>query len=119
MPVPVIVEAVRTPIGRRGGALAGLKAVELLRHVQLEVIERAGIAPELVEQIIGGCVTQIGEHIWLVTFMRDLFFTRIDGHQSSRDTPIGTLYPFQRGIRLEGRRSKWSTHSASRWTCKG
>jgi len=67
MPVPVIVEAVRTPIGRRGGALAGLKAVELLRHVQLEVIERAGIAPELVEQIIGGCVTQIGEQSLNVT----------------------------------------------------
>jgi acetyl-CoA C-acetyltransferase len=64
---PVIVEAVRTPIGRRGGALAGLKAVELLRHVQVEVVRRAGIEPDLVDQIIGGCVTQIGEQSLNVT----------------------------------------------------
>ncbi|HEU4421792.1 MAG TPA: steroid 3-ketoacyl-CoA thiolase [Pilimelia sp.] len=67
MPDPVIVEAVRTPIGRRGGALAGLKAVELLRHVQLEVLRRAGIAPGQVEQIVGGCVTQAGEQSLNVT----------------------------------------------------
>jgi acetyl-CoA C-acetyltransferase len=64
---PVIVEAVRTPIGKRDGALAGLKAVELLRHVQVEVIRRAGIEPSHVEQIIGGCVTQVGEQSLNVT----------------------------------------------------
>ncbi|MYT29261.1 MULTISPECIES: steroid 3-ketoacyl-CoA thiolase [unclassified Streptomyces] len=64
---PVIVEAVRTPIGRRGGALAGLKAVELLRHVQVEVVRRAGVDPAAVEQIIGGCVTQVGEQSLNVT----------------------------------------------------
>ena len=64
---PVIVEAIRTPIGRRGGALADLKAVELLRHVQVEVIKRAGIEPGEVEQIIGGCVTQVGEQSLNVT----------------------------------------------------
>ncbi len=64
---PVIVSAVRTPIGRRGGALAGLKAVELLRMVQLEVLDRVGVGPEQVEQIIGGCVTQAGEQSLNVT----------------------------------------------------
>jgi acetyl-CoA C-acetyltransferase len=64
---PVIVSAVRTPIGKRGGALAGLKAVELLRHVQREVIARAGIEPGTVEQIVGGCVTQAGEQSLNVT----------------------------------------------------
>ncbi|MBV9821318.1 MAG: acetyl-CoA C-acyltransferase, partial [Actinobacteria bacterium] len=64
---PVIVAAARTPIGKRGGWLAGLKAVELLRHVQLEVIARAGIEPDQVEQIIGGCVTQSGEQSLNVT----------------------------------------------------
>jgi acetyl-CoA C-acetyltransferase len=64
---PVIVAAVRTPIGRRGGLLSGLKAVELLRLVQLEVIERAGLRPDDVEQIIGGCVTQSGEQSLNVT----------------------------------------------------
>ncbi len=64
---PVIVATARTPIGRRGGALSGLKAVELLRHVQVEVIRRAGIEPSDVEQLIGGCVTQVGEQSLNVT----------------------------------------------------
>ena len=58
---PVIVEAVRTPIGKRNGWLSGLMAVEILRHVQVQVIERAGIEPGAVDEIIGGCVTQAGE----------------------------------------------------------
>jgi acetyl-CoA C-acetyltransferase len=64
---PVIVAAARTPIGKRGGDLAALKAVELLRHVLAEVIHRAGIEPAMVEQVIGGCVTQIGEQSLNVT----------------------------------------------------
>jgi len=57
----VIVEAVRTPIGRRRGALAGLHPAEILGHVQAAVVERAGLNPFDVEQIAGGCVTQAGE----------------------------------------------------------
>ncbi|SCG39499.1 steroid 3-ketoacyl-CoA thiolase [Micromonospora humi] len=67
MPDAVIVEAVRTPIGRRDGALSGLKAVELLRHVQVEVLRRAAVQPGDVDQIIGGCVTQVGEQSLNVT----------------------------------------------------
>ncbi|AYJ51325.1 steroid 3-ketoacyl-CoA thiolase [Rhodococcus sp. P1Y] len=58
---PVIVEAARTPIGKRGGWLSGLHAAELLGLAQRGAIERLGIAPEEIEQIIGGCVTQAGE----------------------------------------------------------
>ena len=65
--LPVIVAATRTPIGRRGGALAGLKAVELLRHVLMAVLHETGTAPSEVEQIIGGCVTQSGEQSLNVT----------------------------------------------------
>jgi acetyl-CoA C-acetyltransferase len=57
----VIVEAVRTPIGKRGGWLAGLHPTKALGHVQREVIARTGIDPVLVEQVVGGCVTQAGE----------------------------------------------------------
>ncbi|MCZ2528098.1 steroid 3-ketoacyl-CoA thiolase [Streptomyces sp. NPDC059506] len=57
----VIVEAVRTPIGRRGGALAGLHPAQLLGLAQRGVLERAGLAPEEVGQAVGGCVTQAGE----------------------------------------------------------
>jgi len=59
--VPVIVDAVRTPIGRRGGWLAGLHAAELLGAAQQALIDRTGLDPALVEQAIGGCVTQGGE----------------------------------------------------------
>jgi acetyl-CoA C-acetyltransferase len=57
----VIVEAVRTPIGRRRGALAGLHPAELLGHAQTALLERAGLEAAAVEQVAGGCVTQAGE----------------------------------------------------------
>ena len=58
---PVIVEATRSPIGKRNGWLSGLHATELLGAVQKAVVEKAGIDPGEVEQLIGGCVTQSGE----------------------------------------------------------
>ncbi|WP_078323206.1 steroid 3-ketoacyl-CoA thiolase [Mycobacteroides salmoniphilum] len=58
---PVIVEATRSAIGKRGGWLAGLHPAELLGGVQRSVIARAGVDPGEVEQVIGGCVTQFGE----------------------------------------------------------
>jgi acetyl-CoA C-acetyltransferase len=63
----VIVEAVRTPIGRRRGALAGLHPAELLGHAQTALLERAGVDPAEVEQVAGGCVTQAGEQAGNVT----------------------------------------------------
>ncbi|RVW06565.1 steroid 3-ketoacyl-CoA thiolase [Rhodococcus spongiicola] len=60
MGTPVIVEAVRTPIGKRGGWLSGLHAAEILGAAQKGIVDRAGIDPALVEQVIGGCVTQAG-----------------------------------------------------------
>ena len=61
MGTAVIVEAVRTPIGKRGGALAGLHPAEILGSAQAALLERAGIGPASVEQVAGGCVTQAGE----------------------------------------------------------
>src|SRR5215471_9323162 len=63
----VIVEAVRTPIGKRGGALAGLHPAELLGSAQTALLERAGVEPSRVEQVAGGCVTQAGEQSSNVT----------------------------------------------------
>jgi acetyl-CoA C-acetyltransferase len=57
----VIVEAVRTPIGRRGGVLSGLHAAEVLGAAQAALLDRAGLEPAAVEQVAGGCVTQAGE----------------------------------------------------------
>ncbi|HUY62975.1 MAG TPA: steroid 3-ketoacyl-CoA thiolase [Acidimicrobiales bacterium] len=67
MAQPVIVEAVRTPIGKRNGALAGIHAAELLGAAQVELMKRAGIDPAEVEQVVGGCVTQAGEQASNVT----------------------------------------------------
>ncbi|MCW2762931.1 MAG: acetyl-CoA acetyltransferase [Marmoricola sp.] len=58
---PVIIDAVRTPLGKRNGGLAGVHPGELLGFVQREVLRRAGVDPELVEQVVGGCVSQAGE----------------------------------------------------------
>ena len=58
---PVIVEAVRTPIGKRGGSLSGVIAPKLLAVVQQEVIRRAEVEPSEVDQLVGGCVTQGGQ----------------------------------------------------------
>ncbi|GAA3530963.1 steroid 3-ketoacyl-CoA thiolase [Amycolatopsis ultiminotia] len=58
---PVIVAAARTPIGKRGGWLSGLHAAELLGAAQRGLLDRAGLDPAEVEQVIGGAVTQAGE----------------------------------------------------------
>jgi acetyl-CoA C-acetyltransferase len=57
----VILSAVRTPIGRRKGGLAGLHPADLLGVVQRAAVARAGIDPAAVGQIVGGCVSQVGE----------------------------------------------------------
>ncbi|GAB3263908.1 steroid 3-ketoacyl-CoA thiolase [Nocardioides dilutus] len=61
MGTPVIVDAVRTPLGKRKGWLAGVHPAVLLGFAQSEVIRRSGIDADLVEQVVGGCVTQAGE----------------------------------------------------------
>ena len=57
----VIVEAVRTPLGKRNGALAGVHPVELSAHVLKALVERTGFDPALVDDVIWGCVSQVGE----------------------------------------------------------
>src|SRR5216683_2391963 len=57
----VIVEAVRTPIARRNGKLKEMHPVVLGSLVLKEIVKRAGIEPEIVEDVVFGCVTQVGE----------------------------------------------------------
>jgi acetyl-CoA C-acetyltransferase len=63
----VIVDALRTPIGRRGGGLSSLHPAEVLARVQASLIERSGIDPTEVGQVVGGCVSQVGEQSFNVT----------------------------------------------------
>jgi acetyl-CoA C-acetyltransferase len=57
----VIVDAVRTPIGKRNGGLSTLHPAQVLSTVQRAVIDRTGIDPTEVGQVVGGCVSQVGE----------------------------------------------------------
>ena len=57
----VIVDAVRTPIGRRGGGLSSVHPAELLGIVQKALIDRTGIDPAIIGQVVTGCVSQVGE----------------------------------------------------------
>jgi acetyl-CoA C-acetyltransferase len=63
----VIVEAVRTPIGRRNGGLSTVHPADLLGTALSEVVSRSGIDPAEVEQVVGGCVSQVGEQSFNVT----------------------------------------------------
>ena len=57
----VVVDAVRTPIGRRGGGLSTCHPADLLATTLAALVERTGVDPARVGQVVGGCVTQVGE----------------------------------------------------------
>ena len=62
----VIVEAVRTPVGRRGGALKDWHPVDLLARTLEELVARTKVDPARIDDVIAGCVTQVGEQSWNV-----------------------------------------------------
>ncbi|HEX7746257.1 MAG TPA: acetyl-CoA C-acyltransferase [Micromonosporaceae bacterium] len=62
----VIVGAVRTPVGRRRGGLAGVHPVDLSAHVLRALAERTGIDPADVDDVVWGCVSQVGDQAWNV-----------------------------------------------------
>ena len=59
----VMLDAVRTPLGRGrpGGALAQVHPVDLLAHPRAALVERTGIDPGVIDDVIAGCVSQVGE----------------------------------------------------------
>jgi acetyl-CoA acyltransferase len=61
MPTAVIVDAVRTPLGRRNGKLAGAHPVDLAAHTLRAIVERNHLDPATVEDVIMGCVMQVGD----------------------------------------------------------
>jgi len=63
----VIVEAVRTPVGRKNGGLSTLHPAEILGLVQKEVVRRTGIDPAAIEQVVGGNVSQVGAQSFNIT----------------------------------------------------
>jgi len=63
----VIIDAVRTPIGRRNGGLSGVHPADLEGIVLKALVERTGIDPSLVDQVVGGCVSQVGAQSFNIT----------------------------------------------------
>jgi acetyl-CoA C-acetyltransferase len=63
----VIVDAVRSPVGRRNGELASSHAINLLGDVQKALFDRTGVNPAEVGQVVGGCVDQVGMQTMNVT----------------------------------------------------
>jgi acetyl-CoA acetyltransferase family protein len=57
----VIIDAVRTPIGRYGGSLSGVRPDDLLAHTYRALVERTGLDPGLIDDVYGGCGNQAGE----------------------------------------------------------
>ena len=57
----VIVDALRTPIGRLRGGLAGVRPDDLLAHVLQQLVARTGVAPDTVDEVVAGCANQAGE----------------------------------------------------------
>src|SRR5690242_4682506 len=62
----LVVDAVRTPVGRRNGALAGVHPAVLLGRVLPELLARTGVEGGQVQQVIAGCVSQVGEQSYNV-----------------------------------------------------
>jgi len=63
----VIVDAVRTPIGRRNGGLSGVHPADLEGVALKALVERTGIDPSVVDQVVGGCVSQVGAQSFNIT----------------------------------------------------
>jgi acetyl-CoA C-acetyltransferase len=63
----VIVSAVRTPFGKRGGVLAGQHSIDLLATTLVAALDRSGVDPALIGQVVGGCVGQVGMQAMNVT----------------------------------------------------
>jgi len=68
----LIVDAVRSPIGKRGGSLAAVRADDLAAQVLNALVARAGLDPAAVEDVQLGCVTQVGEQGWNIGRMAAL-----------------------------------------------
>jgi acetyl-CoA acetyltransferase family protein len=68
----VIVEAVRTPFGKKNGSLKDVRPDDLLAHVLADLVSRAGVDAAAVEDVIVGCVTQIEEQGWNVARLASL-----------------------------------------------
>ena len=91
-----IVEACRTPVGKRGGSLSSVHSADLGAHILKAVVERSGVDPNAVEDVIFGCIDQLGMQAgdiartaWLVAgFSEDIPGVTIDRQCGSSQQAI-------------------------------
>lgn len=57
----VVVDAVRTPVGKRNGSLSGIHPADLSAHVLTTLVDRTGLRPDEVDDVVWGCVSQVGD----------------------------------------------------------
>src|SRR5438105_4547381 len=86
----VIVDTVRTAIGKRNGKLAGWHPTDLLGFTLEHLVERNGIDPEIVDDVVGGCVTQSGEDMdeYAVESHRRAWASTTNGHFAREILPV-------------------------------
>ena len=96
----VIVEAVRTPIGRRNGGLSTMHALDLLGAAQRALFDRSGVDPREVDQVIGGCVQPVGmqamnvtRNAWLAAGLPlEVAATTVDSQCGSSQQAVGLAF---------------------------
>ena len=96
----VIVEAVRTPIGRRNGGLSTMHALDLLGAAQRELFVRSRVDPGETGQVVGGCVAQVGmqamnvtRNAWLAAGLPvEVAATTVDAQCGSSQQAVGLAY---------------------------
>ncbi len=105
MPEVVIVESVRSPVGRRRGGLSAVHSTQLLGAVQAELVRRSGIDPLEIGQVVGGCVGQVGmqtmnvtRNAWLTAGLPlDVAATTVDAQCGSSQQATNLAYALVAG----------------------
>ncbi|MGR7001427.1 thiolase family protein [Yinghuangia aomiensis] len=118
MPEAYIVEAVRTPVGRKKGSLASVHAADLGAHALKAVVERSGIDPDVVEDVMFGRVDAIGPQAgniartaWLAAGYSEAGPGRDDRPASAARPSRPSTSPRRRSCRA---RTTWSSRAACR-----
>ena len=96
----VIVEAGRSPIGKRDGGLAAAHPADILGPVMMEVLERAGVASSEVGQVVGGCINKVGAQAMNITRTawlshggaEEVAATTVDAQCGSSQHAVNTAY---------------------------
>src|SRR5436309_1967778 len=99
----VIVDAVRTPVGRRNGAYKDTHPVDLSAHVLNALVERTGIDPVVVDDVVWGCVMQVGEqavNVGQYAVLADVGLEADEGVR--RDTTVEKLASLKPAFKEDG-----------------